>query len=531
MSTSSGSWRVRIFISFCALVTTVKSGASSEGLLIPSLPLPGTIRGAREGTAADDRMWVLSANGRRIFEVTESGARRLPERFPEAKGLAFDGSLLWLANEKVRLIVGVRPENGEAVREIWLRAPMGRGFRSVEGLTWDGEFFWTAIEAGYSSTLNQVRRADGAIVRSIYSDCHPRGIAVRGERLFCLCYNGERNPLTVEERTLGGSDLEIQSSRRIIGRIYDGRASGLVFKEDRLFYVDEDGAAAGAVQPLGSGPTGGGPESPCVERNAEESKDASDKKYAILIGAQEADFDDAGGAEFWYDLISEYRMLREAGFAHSRIHVLYGSGSDFPTGHCEFNGKAQFGTDITDWPATKANVEAVFESVGQVVGSESFVYVWWMGHGVSSGTDQCDLKMSMRTGEFVSDKEFAEFVEMLGSAQVVIALMTCHSGGILDDLARLGNMRVIALASSECRQPSFSASATCNGHEHSEFDYSETAAVRERDVCGGLVSSDNDRNGEISVGEILDFLKHGMHSSSPLLGGASVAFAFPRLPE
>jgi hypothetical protein len=141
----------------------------------------------------------------------------------------------------------------------------------------------------------------------------------------------------------------------------------------------------------------------------------------------------------------------ENGFKDQNIHVLFGNGADFNTIYADYNATTQYGHAITDMAANKNNVEAVFNDIKGKVKSRDFLYVWWMGHGLGSGVDYCNLSMELsHTGEYVSDVEFAGYMNVISSYRKRnVNIMTCHAGSMLDNFNSAGN-KTITLTSSTC---------------------------------------------------------------------------------
>jgi len=244
------------------------------------------------------------------------------------------------------------------------------------------------------------------------------------------------------------------------------------------------------------------------------------KKYAVLISTNEVSFDDmAYHSEWWYDLFINYQMLRDNGFSDDRIFVLYGNGSDFNTAHPEYNATTVFGHSITDMAVNKANIQAVFNTLSSKVGSRDYLYVWWMGHGGGSGPGFCDLSMSIsNTGEHVSDVEFTNYINAVTNYRKrSVAVMTCHSGGIVDNLDIAGTKTVV-LASSTCAQSSYDATTTCNGFFHAEFNYTLPIALRMKTPCGTAVASDINGNTYVSLDEAHQYNLANMTTSTPQIG-------------
>jgi hypothetical protein len=243
-------------------------------------------------------------------------------------------------------------------------------------------------------------------------------------------------------------------------------------------------------------------------------------KYAVLISANNVTMDDVSiHSEWWYDLILQYKMLRGKGYKKGNIFVLYGNGTDFSTTHPEYNSTALFGHSITTMPVSKANVQNVFSTLSPKAKSNSYLYVWWMGHGGGSGPGQCNLSMAIsNTGESVSDTEFKTYVDQIANyKRRSISVMTCHSGGMVDNFNVPGS-RTVVLASSTCAESSYDAPTTCNGRVQAEFNYTEPTALRKQDPCGAAVASDTNANGVISLFETHAFNASQMVNSTPQLG-------------
>lgn len=243
-------------------------------------------------------------------------------------------------------------------------------------------------------------------------------------------------------------------------------------------------------------------------------------KYAVLISNANTTADNvAYHSEFWYDLFLEYKTLRENGFKDADIHVVYGNGADFATVHADYNATAQFGHSITELPVNKANIQAVFNALKSKVTSRDYLYVWWMGHGGGSGPGSCNLSMLISTtGEHVTDAELAAYINGIPNYRKRnVSVMTCHSGGIVDNFNSAGN-RTVVHASSTCPQSSYSTTATCNGRHHAEFNYTFPNALRQQNPCAGAVPSDADHNGAVSMSEAHQYNQANMTTSTPQLG-------------
>lgn len=239
-------------------------------------------------------------------------------------------------------------------------------------------------------------------------------------------------------------------------------------------------------------------------------------KYAVLISTNEVTHDDISyHSEWWYDLFLQYQALRDNGFDDENIYILYGDGNDFNTIHNDYNANVQYGHTITDMAVNKANIQSIFNTLSSEVGSRDHLYVWWMGHGGGSGPGSCNLSMSIsNTGEHVTDTELASYINNINSYNKrTVDVMTCHSGGMLDNMDIAGS-NTVTLTSSTCPQSSYSISA-CNGRPQAEFHYTLPNALREIDPCGSFVASDADTSGAVSLAEVHNYNGAQMTTSTP----------------
>lgn len=232
-------------------------GVTQNGQILPDLSsADASIRvPARQATGlaiAGNRLWTIDAGSREILELdARSGAlrRRISIPVQQPRGLAFDGTNLWVSDAVDRQLHAFDAATGARVRSLPLAVPPEKGYRSLEALAWDGEALWTAIAAGFSSSFNQIDRDSGNIVRSIFADCDPRGLAFEGANLWSLCFNGERNPPTLDRRDRAADEAGMVRSRAL-GRKLEGRSpAGLAFDGAVLWYLD---ARASRVYRIGA---------------------------------------------------------------------------------------------------------------------------------------------------------------------------------------------------------------------------------------------------------------------------------------
>jgi hypothetical protein len=203
--------------------------------------------------AMGGRLWVTDAGTGEVLELsTSTGALigKFKIELKQPKGLAFDGQRLWVADQATRQIVAYDVTDGKQVKAIPVRWPEEKGFKTIEALGWDGKMLWTAIAAGFSSTFNQVDADSGRIVRSVFADCDPRGIAFNANAglLFSLCFNGDKNPATVDQRQVTPQEVDMAKTRRLIQRLEAIAPAGLTYDGTRLWALDAKGKQAVAVR-------------------------------------------------------------------------------------------------------------------------------------------------------------------------------------------------------------------------------------------------------------------------------------------
>ena len=138
-----------------------------------------------------------------------------------------------------------------------------------------------------------------------------------------------------------------------------------------------------------------------------------------------------------------------------------------------------------------------------------------MGHGEVKSNDMCDLTLTIHhTGEEVSDIEFVEYLNMIKNYKSRwINIMTCYSGGIIDNL-NIQNNKTITFSSSSCDERSYDKLAACNV-VHAEFDYDQTTAYREKNPCDDSVQIDANGNRKVEMNEAFEYIYQTMYWSTP----------------
>lgn len=218
-----------------------------------SIPIPDV--GSIEGIAWQGKyLWVLDGEKKKIDQFDPTLDKPGPVRsldltqaldfdLKKLKGLAFDGKALWVADEAKKTLMKINPEDGKMEKPIKMEIPVDKGFDSIEGITWDkkAKALWVAIYAGYSSSFNQIDPETGKKTRSVFADCHPRGIATDGEYLWSICYNDKKFPSKIDKRKIQDKEYEMFHSRTFVKDIpKEAEPNGLVFDDTHLWYADRE---------------------------------------------------------------------------------------------------------------------------------------------------------------------------------------------------------------------------------------------------------------------------------------------------
>ncbi len=95
-----------------------------------------------------------------------------------------------------------------------------------------------AYAAGFSSSFSQIDTESGTVVRSVFADCDPRGLASDGEYIYSICYNGPKFPAKIDKRKILDKEQEMLRSRAFIKDLAVNDPSGLAYDGNFLWYVD-----------------------------------------------------------------------------------------------------------------------------------------------------------------------------------------------------------------------------------------------------------------------------------------------------
>jgi hypothetical protein len=218
-------------LSICPSISTAQL---KEGLSVSS-----AIERA-EGIASDGKhLWMLDGKKKELSAVdpgTGGVTRTVPTALKQPKGAVYDGKQLWVGDLETKTINAIEPETGRTVKTLKMELPGEKAL--FEGLAWDGKYLWAAYAAGFSSSYQQIDTESGKVVRSIFADCDPRGIASDGEFLYSICYNGPKLPAKIDQRKILDKEHEMLRSRSFIKKLAEKDPSGLAYDGNFLWYLD-----------------------------------------------------------------------------------------------------------------------------------------------------------------------------------------------------------------------------------------------------------------------------------------------------
>jgi len=94
---------------------------------------------------------------------------------------------------------------------------------------------------------------------------------------------------------------------------------------------------------------------------------------------------------------------------------------------------------LIDSAATKSAIQAAIEQIGAVAGQDDVVLFFFSGHGTTGmdvapldeedGVDEYIVPYGSTISQYIRDDELSEWLGNLPTANVVVILDTCHSGG------------------------------------------------------------------------------------------------------
>ncbi|MFQ6031721.1 MAG: C13 family peptidase, partial [Candidatus Zixiibacteriota bacterium] len=217
--------------------------------------------------------------------------------------------------------------------------------------------------------------------------------------------------------------------------------------------------------------------------------DPDPHKYAVLIN---------GGyhlitnfTRFWNDLSAMYTTLvQHYGYMDENIYVLCSDGTNPAVDQTDYTGHVnpetgepyfnsdpdldQDGDPDIDYAATRANVYIVFQELQNILTASDELFVFITPHGGAEEQEDESLIYLWEQTE-LTDDELADLVAPISCSDMIFVILSCHSGGFIDDLSSKPH-RVISTACKWEEESRPEIWYTWFGFD--EFAYYWTAAVR-----------------------------------------------------
>lgn len=276
---------------------------------------------------------------------------------------------------------------------------------------------------------------------------------------------------------------------------FDQLAAGEVREADKLFdfsFASPVGDAASRVFPI-------------------------EEKYAVIISGGGNKY--MNHERYWNGCAATYQTLvRVYGYLPENIYVLMADGTDPAADQRLSNGAYVSSNPDLDgdgdadiqYDASRASVAQVFDTLAQRLTQRSHLYVYVTDHGIADADG--NASMVLWRGETMSASEFAVQIDKANTAQMVIALTQCYSGGFVNKLIKPLRTIVTAARADEVAR-------VRPGGRYSEFTYQWTAALSGVLPDGMKVKADANNDSSVSIYEALEYVRKADQSGeSPQYG-------------
>ncbi len=237
-------------------------------------------------------------------------------------------------------------------------------------------------------------------------------------------------------------------------------------------------------------------------------------KYAVLIGGDPdavnvpagdiwnngQDTGPYGYDEFWNDTYLLWEMLYDKkDYTNENIYVLFNDGIDY-TFHEQddrYKSLPNYGIyEITDYSATKSNIQAVFDDLATTITQDDFLFVWIMSHGGKTiPGENSDSYIYLHGYDTINpnegrlfDYELQDMLDDINANRKVIFVQAPHSRGFANKL--FGDSTVVFTSSmfndnaSRADDSPYEENEVINGttYNHGEFGFHIYSPIKGEDT-------------------------------------------------
>ncbi|HDH57040.1 MAG TPA: T9SS type A sorting domain-containing protein [Bacteroidetes bacterium] len=236
-------------------------------------------------------------------------------------------------------------------------------------------------------------------------------------------------------------------------------------------------------------------------------------RWAVLMNGGYGQF--SNYPRYWNDLSNIYITLNWTyGFADDHIIVLCSDGlnpaPDQSNGQNSDPDLDGDGDDDIMYPCVPGAIDAVFDSLANVLTSDDLLFVFATDHGSSNGG--WNTVFNLWNQQELTDAHFASLLELLPDCEIVCTFEPCYSGGFLDDVVVPPGPRV---ASSACDYNQVSY-AMPPDYMYDTYVFHWTAAVKGEDAYGVPVDADYNGDGIVTMDEAFIYAEeHDQSNEDP----------------
>lgn len=231
---------------FLALALVPHAALSSDdsarpGEIVRQFAAPGeSPRGlAWDGT----HLWVGDDGADKIYKLDPANGKVLGSfEAPngELRGLVWHDQHLWSSDNGTRKLYKLDRADGTVRARVKAPIPRTEGRQPEQGgLASDGKHLWTGVVSGWSSRMSQVDPASGSVIRSYFTKGVPRALASDGTFIWSATENGgKRSGIVYKYKLSDGlhvSQFDTPGNYPT-GLAFDGRCLWCVDRETKKIY-------------------------------------------------------------------------------------------------------------------------------------------------------------------------------------------------------------------------------------------------------------------------------------------------------